>query len=511
MRLARSSHLWLLTACLILGFTLAKADNENALPELGDQTAALSPQSEFRMGRAYERSFRGSVPTLSDPLVQDYIEHLIYRLAFNTPITDLDLSILLIDSTDINAFAVPGGFVGLNAGVFMYAETEGELASVLAHELGHLKQRHYARMMAASKHDMWWYLAAMAAAIALSARGNGDAGMGAIATTQAAMAQNQLHYSRQYEQEADRIGLQTLVNAHIDPNAMPRFFQRLLEATAGGINIPAYLQDHPLTASRIADTASRAAQYPVHFPDDSTEFQVMRLRTQAFYNRDPKATLKKILPALGQLPTHIACSECNPASANPLGPTAHPEQELNATNPLTLTRVYAICLYQKLDQPASAEPLARQLLQQDPHRIAWVYLLGETLLQEKKNKEAVQLLDHELALSTDNLALELLDADALIADHQYQKAITQLQFLQEHRPDDPDVWNRLADAWSGSGDAVDLFRAKAELYYLQGDDTHALQQMHFGLQAAGNNYPERARFENRLNAMIQGHQDLKNQ
>ncbi len=472
--------LLLFTLCLLIPRMVV---GDSSLPDLGDQTAAISRNDEYRLGRAYERAFRGSVPTLSDPLVQDYIEHLIYRLAFNTPLPTPDLSIVLIDSTDINAFAVPGGFVGLNAGVFLYTRSEAELASVLAHELGHLKQRHYARMMADSAHDMWWYLAAMAAAIAFGSKGTGDAGMGAIAATQAALAQHQLHYSRQYEQEADRIGLQTLVNAHIDPNAMPRFFQRLLDATSGGINIPAYLQDHPVTSSRIADTAARAAQFHVHYPDDSLEYELIRASVVAYYTSDVKAALIPLRATI-----------------------ARGGQDQDSI----LARYTAANLLMNTNHPQEAEPLIRSLIVNDPHRIAYVYTLGEILLSEKKYDAALHLLNDELADSPTSVPLMLLDAQALTDTHQPKAAIALTQGLLEDRPDDTDVWQTLADAYAADNDALDLYRARAELYYLNGDDRHALEQMHLGLQAAGTNYPARARFENRLQQMNQGHQDLKN-
>ncbi len=481
--LLRSTQARLIPVLLsILITSTPLVDAETTLPDLGDQTASISPQQEYKLGRAYERSFRGSVPTLSDPLVSDYLEHLLYRLAFNTPLNHPDLSIVLIDSTDINAFAVPGGFVGFNVGVFLYADNEAQLAGVLAHELGHLKQRHYARMLANTRHDMWWYLAALAAAVALSSKSYGDPGMGAIAGTQAALAQQQLHYSRQYEQEADRIGLQTLVNAHIDPNAMPAFFQKLMQITQGGLTIPAYLQDHPLTSERIADTAARAAQFHVHYPDDSIDFELMKVRSEAFYSSDPKTTLNNL---------HLNLSG------------KHPDQSEQ------INRYYAAELDQKLNHLDAAEQLARSLISSDPHRIAYVYLLGELLIQDHKAAEALLLLNHELDISPDSVPVTLLDVDALNAAGNYAKALPLLENMIEQRPDDPDVWSRMQDTATGLKDNIGVFRAKAELYYLNGDDQHAIEQMQYGLQAAGNNYPTRARFEVRLRQMMLGHQDLK--
>ena len=162
--------------------------SSNELPELGDNASSIvSPEQEYVLGRAWMRQLRGSIPSVSDPLVQDYLERLAYRLAFHSPMEHPDLSLIVIKDRQINAFAVPGGVVGVNVGLLLYAETEAEASAVLAHELGHLSQRHFARQLAASKQNQWLYLGTLIASIALAAAGDGQGAFALGASAQAAM------------------------------------------------------------------------------------------------------------------------------------------------------------------------------------------------------------------------------------------------------------------------------------------------------------------------------------
>ena len=274
----------LATGLLLLGHGMPVAADESPLPELGDSvSAAVTPEQEFKLGRNWLRQLRGATPLVADPLVQDYVEHLIYRLAFHSPLTNPDFAVIVIDDTDINAFAAPGGIVGVNVGLIIYADSEAEMSAVLAHELGHLSQRHFARSMASDKNSQWLYLGALLASIVVATKGNSDAGIAMAASTQAAMAQKELSFSRADEQEADRVGMQTLVDSGIDPHAMPEFFERLQKQAGESLSMPEFLQDHPVTESRIADTLNRANKYPQKLALDSFDYQAMRQRILTTY------------------------------------------------------------------------------------------------------------------------------------------------------------------------------------------------------------------------------------
>jgi beta-barrel assembly-enhancing protease len=177
--------------------------------------------------------------------------------------------VALVDSRQLNAFAVPGGVVGVNAGLFAFAEEEAALVSVLAHELGHLSQRHYARGQARAEQTQVPAMAAMLAGMLIAAAGGGDAGIGVAMGSQAAFIQDQLAYSRRFEQEADRIGLQAMAQAGYDPQAMVRMFRAMQRmASLQGGNPPEFLLTHPVTESRISDTQDRAGQLAVSRPRD---------------------------------------------------------------------------------------------------------------------------------------------------------------------------------------------------------------------------------------------------
>ena len=235
------------------------------LPDLGDASSAIvSPDQEYRLGRAWLRQLRAQVPLIHDPLIYDYLYNLVYRLASASDIERPDIALVVINNAAINAFAVPGGVMGLNGGLLLNARTEDEVGGVIAHELAHLSQRHFARGVERSQQNSWAGLAALLASIAIAATAGGEAGMAALATTQAASIDAQLRFSRANEQEADRIGMQTLVRADMNPAAMADFFEALQRSMRYyGDLPPEFLLTHPVTESRITDARARAAPWPL--------------------------------------------------------------------------------------------------------------------------------------------------------------------------------------------------------------------------------------------------------
>ena len=209
-------------ALLVLACLLAQPALADDLPSLGDSSSSIvSPEQEHQLGRAWLSILRGQVRQLEDPLLKDYVERSVYRLAETSQLNDRRLEFILLASPQLNAFAAPGGIIGINGGLFLHAQTEAEYASVLAHELAHLSQRHFARGLEAQKRMQIPLMAAMLAGVIAAAAGGGDLGMAALASTQAAAIQEQRRFSRQNEQEADRIGLINLSKAGFDPRAMP--------------------------------------------------------------------------------------------------------------------------------------------------------------------------------------------------------------------------------------------------------------------------------------------------
>ena len=250
-----------------------------SLPDLGSVDSVLSPQMERKLGEQIMREIRSQDPQyVDDPEISDYLAQLGSRLTGSRQ----DFEFFAIRENTINAFALPGGYVGVHTGLIATAETESELASVLAHEVSHVTQRHIARMIAQQQQMQMPVLAALAAAILLG-RSRPDLAVGAAVGAQAAGVQAQLSYSRDFEREADRIGIERLDQAGFDAHAMATFFERMQRSNRinEDSSMPGYFRTHPVTSERIADVQNKAATMPYRQHLDSPEFQLVRAKLRA--------------------------------------------------------------------------------------------------------------------------------------------------------------------------------------------------------------------------------------
>ncbi len=266
-RFAKAPTYLLVSALLSSCFT-AQADNFNALPEIGTTAAStLTIEKEIEYGDAYMRMLRASMPVISDPLLSEYVQDLGHRLVANASDVRTPFNFFMIQNREINAFAFFGGHVAIHSGLFLHAKTESELASVVAHEIAHITQRHLARSMEDQAKKSPATMAALIGSLML-AIASPEAGIAAIHATTAASAQGQINYTRSNEKEADRIGITTLAKSGFNVQAMPRFFGRLSDQYRYASTPPAMLLTHPLPESRISDTpqpsqpvSSQTAQY----------------------------------------------------------------------------------------------------------------------------------------------------------------------------------------------------------------------------------------------------------
>jgi predicted Zn-dependent protease len=271
-----------LTLCVTPALApLARADG---LPDLGDASqAALSPQQERKLGEAVVQQLRAAGGWMNDPEVNDYLNQLGHRLVAASTDVKQDFTFFAVPDAQINAFALPGGFIGVNTGLILLTQSESELASVLAHEITHVTQHHIARAIAGQKDSMLMSLAGLALAILAARGGNGDVAQGAVMASQAMGLQHELDFTRENEYEADRIGIQRLEAAGFDPNAMATFMERLQRAvrfTEG--KAPNYLRDHPVTYERIAEAQSRAAGWKYHQVVESLDFHMVRALLRSY-------------------------------------------------------------------------------------------------------------------------------------------------------------------------------------------------------------------------------------
>lgn len=269
------------------------------LPDLGDiSQEAISPQQERQIGEQSMYQIRADQSYLDDAEIADYLNLLGGQLASNSSEPGLEFEFFAINDNAINAFAMPGGFIGVNTGLILTTQSESELASVLSHEIAHVTQHHLARMVSGQKYDTLAAMAVMAAAI-LAARSNPDAAMAGVVGAQAGVIQRKLNFTRTHEQEADRIGLEILMKSKFDVRAMPAFFERMQKATRllEG-NTPPYLRTHPLTNERIADMANRVQQISSHPVADSLDFQLVRAKLQT-RQKSPQEAVAYFSSALG--------------------------------------------------------------------------------------------------------------------------------------------------------------------------------------------------------------------
>jgi len=456
---------------LTLACLLTTPAMTNELPSLGDSSSGIvSPEQEHQLGRAWLSLLRGQVQQLSDPLVKDYLERSVYRLAETSQLQDRRLEFVLLDSPQLNAFAAPGGIIGVNGGLFIHAQTEAEYASVLAHELAHLSQRHFARGLEAQQRMQLPLMAAMLAGVVAAAAGAGDAGIAAIVSTQAAAIQAQRRFSRQNEQEADRIGLINLERAGYDPRAMPDMFGRLMRQYRYDQKPPEFLLTHPVSESRIADTRNRAEQYPDGGVQDSLRYQLMRARIQLKFESTPGLSAKRFRAMLSDDPGLDA-----------------------ARYGLALAQIAS---GQLEDAASNLQPLLEKMPDDATYNLAQI----ELDITANRLQTAQQRVERLLQLYPGSYPVRQANIDLLSKQNRLDQAERELDKLVEVRRNDPDVWYQVSEIRGLTGNIVGLHQARAEFFALVGDYDQAIEQLDFAKRRA-NNFQMSARIDARQKAL----------
>lgn len=263
----------------------AATENE-PLPELGDSAERiLSPAREKAIGRQFLSELIRNPNYINDPELRAYLNDLGTKLAAKASLRGTPIAIHLIESPDVNAFAVPGGHITFHSGLISTAVDESELASVTGHEIAHISQRHLPRMLAKSEASKLPTAAAVLASVLVG----GDAGLAGLAAANAAFISSQLAFTRDFEREADSIGIKLLADAGFDPSAMSRFFGKLDRHGGLGDGVPEFLRTHPLSYKRIAEAENRSSVYPPRDYPESRLFHLMRAKIQALNSpRNPE-------------------------------------------------------------------------------------------------------------------------------------------------------------------------------------------------------------------------------
>ncbi len=434
--------------CLVQGSAHGQAGGE--LPSLGDASSRLiSPELERQLGEDFLKQVRAALPLVQDPILKYYVHTQVAELAQYSELNDAVLSTVLIDEREINAFAAPGGVVGINLGLMLHAEDVHEYSAVVAHELAHLSQRHFARGIEAQRAQTLPMLLGMLAAVMIGAAGGGDAGIAAVTGVQAASQASQLRYSRGREQEADRIGLDTLVRADMDPQGMVRMFDRMHRAYRHSRKPPEFLLTHPLSETRIADTRAQAQQHGRKDFPSSLTYQMMRARARVHFADSPQAAVKQF------------------------------EQEF-AADLDSLAAQYGLALaFSAAKDHDNAIVLMDVVQAANRRNILYSASLADLLIAAGQNRRAINLLERELAINPDNGPLSMLYAKSLGAEGRHTDAEAVLRRLSVTHKGDVDVWHDLAETSGLAGNIVGVHLARAQFFYLHGGYQRALQHLEY--------------------------------
>ncbi|PXV81729.1 M48 family metalloprotease [Nitrosomonas eutropha] len=468
------------------------------LPDLGDVSqATVTPHQERQIGMQIMREIRADASYLDDPEITDYLARLGHRLISAAGQTNSDnpFEFFAIDDSSINAFALPGGFVGFHSGLITAAQNESELAGVMAHEIAHVTQKHLARMLSGSSYlGIIGSIAALAIAI-LASRSNPQAGQAVLATAQASAIQSQLNFTRKHEKEADRVGFGMLVKAGFDPHGMSTFFERMQHASRYYENgIPSYLMTHPVTHERIADIQNRTRELGYRQVPDSLEFHLVRAKIRAsrgnpasivseFKARlQDKRYINEIAERYGLIQALLRAKQFKQA-----------DEELNT-------------LYRTIQSDSSAQPLRNHRLGK-PIQVEGDYLQSAAMIETlaarvkfadgqiddafKLYQAALQSFPHYRALVYDYV-------DALL---EHKDAQTALNFINEQSRfihDDIRLYRLTAQCHAALGNALLQHQAEAEALIREGNLRAAIEQLQVALRYKHDNFYQLSSVEARL-------------
>ncbi|HKR37140.1 MAG TPA: M48 family metalloprotease [Steroidobacteraceae bacterium] len=467
-----------LSAALTLGAGSRALAEPEDLPDIGSPAqATLSQQDEYQIGRMIVRGLRDQDRILEDPEVSEYIRSIGGRLSSQANDGSQRFNFFVVKDNTINAFALPGGFIGVNSGLLLDTENESELAGVIAHEVAHVTQRHIARSIAAQSRSSLVSTAAMLAAILVGAAagGGGDAAMAGVAAAQSLAIQQQISFTRDNETEADRVGLGILARSGFDPQGMPTFFETMSRyAGSSEINIPEMLRTHPVTSTRIAETKERAAQLHVTPEPDSVSYALTRER------------LRVLATPAGEDPRQYYAAIIG--------------NEPDATPAQVYGRGLALMLS---GQAAKAVPIFERLRNADPTVVQYHTALGQAQLLAGKGQNSLATLQRARELFPRNIAVTVRYAESLMQLGDSKRAHEVLLDLFNVVPPTPEQAKLTAQAANAAGDVADSYYYMSEYHLMSGDLPLAINQLQLALAVPKITDVQRARFEARLEEVQQ--------
>ena len=428
------------------------------LPNLGDRVSGvISLEQERMLGQGFLEQVYAQAPLIDDPIIQEYTELLIYKLSETSKVKDRQFTIVLIDEKSLNAFAAPGGVIGVNGGLFLSAGNEAQLASVLGHELAHLSQRHFARNVLRGRDSNLASSLVMVSAIALAIISNNPT---AFITGPAALQQQQLRYSRIFEREADRYGFNNLIAAGYDPAGMGEMFENMAKVRKlAGDNPPEFLLTHPITSSRVSDAFNAADQIEFTGGKKNTiNFEFIKGRLKARYNSlSPQAAVRYFEKLYKDIPTN----ENKYAYIMALQSNGQTDQALNVMN---------------------------DILRKFPKNLILNTTKSEILLSGNRLSLAQKNIEQVLNISPRNYPASIIKAKILSSKKEFIKAEEILRDLLIGKNRDPGLWMQLSEVQRAGKNIVGYHLSRGEYYLLIGDFDNALNQFQFALSLSGNSF-----------------------
>lgn len=443
------------------------------LPDMGSPSdTVLSRDQEQQIGRAIYKSLRDTGRVITDPEVQEYIQDIGQKLAAHATDNGQKFRFFVVDDPAINAFALPGGYIGVHSGLLLATASESELAGVLAHEISHVTQRHISRAIFANQRASILTMAAMLGAILLgAASGSSDAIQGAVVAAQGAAAQQQINFTRSNEYEADRVGVGLLAAAGFDPMGMPSFFETLARQSGPlASQAPEFLRTHPVTVNRIAESRERAAQLPRQDVADATGYSLTRARVRLLSSPTPEAALARFRSELE-----------DPSRVADIGPE------------------YGIALarLQQGDYRQARESF-EGMLERNPSVIHFHTGLAMAQIGLGQSAEAFQTYERAMRLFPRNVPLTVHYAEALMQQGRAKDAHRVLLDLLNVVPPTPEQVRLIALAASAAGDTGDAHYYMAEYHLMSGDLRLAADELRVALGMPDLDPVQRARFSSRL-------------
>ncbi len=481
--MTKKPALFLILSLFLQGNRLFSPDiTKIELPDMGDSSGTLiSPAQEQQLGEAFYRSLHSQIVISQDAEIQQYIEGIGRKLVANSDTPGNPFHFFVVMDNAINAFAGPGGYIGINSGLILTSESESELASVMAHEIAHVTQRHLYRAFEAASRLSIPTAAATLAAILIGTQ-SPELAQAAIMAVQAGSIQFQIDFTRDNEQEADRVGMQILSASNFDPRSMPIFFERLQQSSRYyGRGVPEFLRTHPVTSSRISDTRGRAEKYPYQQYPDSMGYLLTRAKLRVLSANDYAPVLNYFKPRLSQ---------------------GTLQQRSIARYGMGLVHLQT----HKFDE---AEQIFKSLTEDYPEQPQFATAFARTALEAQNFSSALTRYQTAMQKFPGNQTIKLDSISALLKAGESEQARQILQMLDARTKRQPIYFKLLAQIYSDLKQPAESHRYLAEYYYAMGQTDAAITQIKLAQKSPGINYYISAILNERLVFFIREEEQRK--